>query len=81
VLRGTADLRGDARVALTNVDCTRTHTRTRTHAQVDGCSIDFTATDFQDCQHRSHVCNQHKRDLEVMLNGRSMRFCHQVRKI
>jgi hypothetical protein len=48
---------------------------------VDGCSVDVAGSEFRDYQRRSCVCKQHMRDTEVMLNGRSMRFCHQVRKI
>jgi hypothetical protein len=80
VLRGAADPRG----APTNADCTARNSSTAAaHAQltqVDGCSKDLTGTEFLDYHRRSRVCKQHMRDLEVMLNGRAMRFCHQVSK-
>jgi hypothetical protein len=79
--------RGVTRVALSAIKEreteTRTHTHTHAHAiahihtQVDGCNIDL--TEFQDNHRRSRVCKQHMRGLEVAVNGRTMRFCHQVR--
>jgi hypothetical protein len=52
---------------------------THTREQVDGCSMDLTGTEFRDYHRRSCVCKQHMHDQEVMLNGSTMRFCHQVR--
>ncbi|KAG1676357.1 hypothetical protein FOA52_001152 [Chlamydomonas sp. UWO 241] len=49
--------------------------------QVDGCSIDLMGANFREYHRRARVCKQHMRDLEVMLNGRAMRFCHQCHQL